>query len=505
MSCMMGIDLGTSSLKVVVVDDCGKIRSSSSRDYQFDSPHNGYAEQRAEVWWSACKACVRESLSNLGLPAADVRGVSFSGQMHGAVLLDLDMKEVRPAILHCDARSGDQVREMEKVIEERSLRDILFNPVYTGFLLPSLIWVRENEPENYARVRHVVLPKDFLKMKLCGAVTSDFSDASATLAFDIENVRWSAEVLEAMGVSPDIFPQCLSTVSPVGRVTRDASEETGLVEGTVVVNGGGDQIMQAIGNGAIRAGHATVNIGTSGQVCFQSDRPIRNPCLSTNTFCGYESARWITMGATMSAGLSLKWFNNLFDGGDYRKIDAEIERLSPGSGGLIFLPYLNGERTPHVNPDLSGMFMGLNLNTRRAHMARAVMEGVAFSLMQCIEVCDELGLHASSLIASGGGARSPQWLQIQADVYGVPLRTAATEEQAGVGAAIVAGVGSGVFSSVEEGCARVVRYKDTVYVPNAANHAIYAEYYRIYKDTYRASRDVLQRVTCAGRKQASLG
>jgi xylulokinase len=499
MACFMGIDLGTSSLKAMVIDDAGKVLAQSSRSYQFDSPKVGYAEQSLETWWEACRDCIRETLVRLGRPASEVVALSFSGQMHGAVLLDGELREVRPAILHCDARSSKQVRDIKAVLGREGLLSALMNPIYTGFLLPSLAWVRENEGELFAKIRHAMLPKDYLKLRLCGEVVSDYSDASATLAFDIAKGRWSREILDVLGIPESIFPQCSSSDAPIGKVNAAAARETGLAAGTIVVNGGGDQVMQAIGNGAIRAGQATVNIGSSGQVCFQSDRPIADPERGTNTFCGYEPGKWLTMGATMTAGLSLKWFGRVLGDADYRDLDEGARKVGPGSGGLVFLPYLNGERTPHLDPELCGMMLGIHLGTGRYEMARAVMEGVAYSLLQCIEVCGGLGLEAGELIASGGGAASPVWLQIQADVYGLPLKTAVVGEQAVLGAAIAAGSGAGTFSGIADGCARVVRYRDEIYAPDRARHESYAEYYRLFKDAYSESAGLLRRATGLGR------
>jgi xylulokinase len=500
---MMGIDLGTSSLKVIILDTEGNIQAESSKGYQFDSPFNGYAEQNPDVWWQACCDCIGNALGRLNRPSSTIKGVSFSGQMHGLVMLDKNRGVIRPAILHCDSRSAVQVKKINSRFEEKNLRFGRFNPVYTGFLVTSLLWVQDNEPENYERLRHVFLPKDFLKMKLCGEITSDFSDASGTLAFDIERERWSRDILDALNIPLDFFPPCFPTDYAAGKVTKEAAMKTGLTEGTAVINGGADQVMQAVGNGAIAPGYATVNIGSSGQVCFQSDKPIQNPDLSTNTFCGYRHGMWITMGASMCSGLALKWFCDLFDTTDYRKLDEEIAKLKPGSGGLVFLPYLNGERTPHVNPNLSGMFMGLNLNTGKTHMARSVMEGVSYALMQCIEVCGSLGLRAGELIASGGGARSPLWLQMQADVYNVPLKTTVLQEQAGIGAAAAAGSGCGLFASIDEACSALIRYKDKIYVPNPAAHRIYQEYYQIFKEAYTGSRETIQRITELGRLKDS--
>ena len=501
MAYLMGIDLGTSSLKTIIIDENGTVMAQSARAYQFASPHGGYAEHDPGEWWQACCETVRDTLAALGKPASEVKGVSFSGQMHGAVLLDKDYRVIRPAILHCDARSAAQVEQIKDALGMDRVRELIMNPVYTGFLLPSLMWVRDNEPENYARVKYAFLPKDYLKFRMTGEVSSDYSDASATLAYDIRNNCWSKEILEAVKVPMDFFPKCYGTAEAAGTVCEAASRETGLATTTVVSAGGGDQVMQGIGNGITEVGGASSNIGTSGQVSFQSDVPILNPALSTNTFCGYKKGRWITMGAIMNAGLSFKWFNSLFEKTDYNLINEQVAKVKPGSGGVVFLPYLNGERTPHVNPNLSGMFLGVNLNTGRAEMSRAVMEGVAFALNQCIEVCGNLGLRAKSMVASGGGARSAPWLQIQADIFGIPLKVADTEEQAGLGSAIAAGVGAGIYRNIEEGCQAVVKYKDLIVEPDEARHRAYEEYYQLYKDTYEASKDVLQRVTLMGRRQ----
>ena len=288
MAYLMGIDLGTSSLKTIIIDEVGNVKAQSARPYQFSSPCGGYAEHDPEEWWQACCATVRDCLAACGAPASEVKGVSFSGQMHGAVLLDKDYRVIRPAILHCDARSGVQVEKLKAALGEDKVRELVMNPVYTGFLLPSLMWVRDNEPENYERVRYAFLPKDYLKFKLTGEVSSDYSDASATLAFDIRRNCWSEEILKTVDVPLEIFPRCYGTDEATGTVSPEAARETGLSVSTIVVAGGGDQVMQGIGNGITKAGQASSNIGTSGQVSFQSDVPILNPALSTNTFCGYK-------------------------------------------------------------------------------------------------------------------------------------------------------------------------------------------------------------------------
>ena len=505
MGYLMGIDLGTSSLKVLIISETGEVKAVCAQSYQIDTPRPGFAEQDTSVWMGACCTCIRSALDQLHADKTEVKGVSFSGQMHGLVMLDADHKVIRSAILHCDGRSASQVDEINLAFGSAFTINKVLNPVYTGFLLPSLLWVRDNEPENYSRIRYVLLPKDYIRFALTGEICSDYSDASATLVFDIEKGCWSREIIEKMNLDIDIFPRCHNTDEVVGFISKDASEMTGLAAGTKVIAGGGDQVMQCIGNGASKPGIATVNIGTSGQVCFQSNHVIKNPMLSTNTFCGYEIGRWITMGATMSAGLSLQWFSKLFDNPDYREADKKVAQIVPGSEGVIFLPYLNGERTPYINPNLSAAFLGLNLHTGKYQMIKAVMEGVAFSLRQCMDACSNLGLKADFLVASGGGARSIPWLQIQADIYNKPLKVAKIEEQASIGAAIVAGVGAGVYKDIDEGCSQVVKYKDRMYEPDYANYLIYNEYYDVYKDAYHSGQKILERVTELGRRHSEQG
>lgn len=501
MGCFMGIDLGTSSLKTVVMDESGTVLGMASRAYQFRSPFQGYAEQDPEEWWQSCVETIRQILAEGCVKPEEIRGISFSGQMHGLVSLDRDGHAVRPAILHCDARSGEQIREIKSLFGEEKIRELMMNAVYTGFLLPSLVWVREKEPQCYEKIRHVCLPKDYLKFRFTGEISSDYSDASATLAFDVQKGCWSREILDCLDIPQEWFPICFGTSEVAGKVSASAARETGLREGTPVIAGGGDQVMQGIGNGITQVGQASANIGTSGQLSFQADRAILNPDLSTNTFMGYRKNRWITMGAIMNAGLCYKWFSGLFPDTDYHKMNEKIAKVAPGSGGVVFLPYLNGERTPHLDPDLSGAFFGINLQTGREQLARAVMEGVSFALYQCMEVCTGLGLQADSIIASGGGARSLPWLQMQADIYDIPVKVADTEEQAGLGAAIAAGVGAGVYADIEEGCRTVVRYKDFVAVPDPGRHEIYMDYYQLYKDIFASCRENLHRATLLGRKK----
>lgn len=500
MAYTMGIDLGTSSLKTVVIDENGTLKAVASRGYQFQSPCNNFAEHDPEEWWEACVHTVKQAIQEGGIRPEEIKGVSFSGQMHGIVVLDWEYKSIRPAILHCDARSGRQVEQIKTLFGIDEIRRLMMNPVYTGFLLPSLLWIRDNEPANFDRIRHVFLPKDYLTYKLTGLVATDYSDASATLAFDMRNMCWSEEILNKVHIPLAWFPRCFETGEVIGTVTAKAAGETGLAVGTVIVAGGGDQVMQGIGSGIIEVGQASANIGTSGQVSFQSTQPLLNPELNTNTFMGYKKNRWIVMGAIMNAGLCYKWFHSLFPKADYEEMNRLISQVQPGSGGVIFLPYLNGERTPHLDPDLSASFIGINLRTGKTELARAVMEGVSYAMYQCIELCGSLGLVADMMVASGGGARSMPWLQMQADIYNIPLKVAEIEEQAGLGAAIAAGVGAGIYKDIQEGCKRVVRYKDLEVIPDRAVHAVYMEYYGLFKEAFASGRETLHRLTVLGRK-----
>jgi xylulokinase len=500
MAYYMGIDVGTSSLKTIITDETGNMVIGRDKKYQFSSPSSGYAEQDPEEWWSAAVETIHEVLAKSNIDKEQIKGIGFSGQMHGLVLLGKDGKPVRPAILHCDARSSDQLQEIKNTFGEQGIREEMMNPVFTGFLLPSLMWVRENEPENYEKIEKVCLPKDYIKFRLSGEVTSDYSDAGATLAFDLKNACWNAGILNTLKLPEAWFPSCFRSFDVVGTVSASAAEETGLSTKTILVAGGGDQTMQRLGNGAVNSTDATINIGTSGQVCFQSAKPLLNPKLNTNMFYGYDKNTWIVYGAIMNAGLCMNWWNSILLNKSYDTLDRSVARVPAGSGGVIYLPYLNGERTPHLNPNISSVFFGLSMGTTRASMTRAVMEGVTYALYQCMEICRDMGLDSNILIASGGGARSRAWRQIQADVFGMPLKMAQLEEQACLGACICAAVGCGEYVSVSQACKAMVRYCDLQVEPIAKNHEIYLDYYQLFKDVYASSDAVLEKVTLMGRK-----
>lgn len=503
MNYLMGIDLGTSSLKTVIMSRDGQILASNAVDYQYDSPITGYAEQDPEVWWQACLSTVTSVIRQSGISTDDIRSVGFSGQMHGVVFLDKNYQVIRPAILHCDARSGEQVEKLNAMIPLSQRQQLFRNPVYPGFMLTSVLWIRDQEPANYERIAHVCSPKDYIRYKLCGVFSSEFSDASATLLFDYDHYRWSDEILSLAELPASIFPELTEPSAVVGQITREAAELTGLSESTAVTAGGGDLTMMAIGNGMVRNGDGILNIGTSGQVSFQIDQPVINPALNTNMFGSYHSGRWVLYGATMSAGLCLKWWRQTTGNLPYDRVNEMVSKAAPGSGGVLFYPYLNGERCPHLMSDISSSFIGVNASTGYGEMTRAVMEGVVFNLRQCAEICGKLGFTADTYLASGGAARSDIWTQIMADVFNRPVKRVIGEEQACLGAALTAGVGIGYWNSIPEATDAVVRYQDRVTLPIPENVRIYEEYYQLFTAIFPQFSRNLQKLTNLGRRTGS--
>lgn len=499
MSHFLGIDVGTSSLKAIVVDEKGYIAGLASSPYSIICEKNGYAEQEPDVWWEALKKAVSKVRDQIKGKVKHIQAIGFSGQMHGTVLLDKDFQVIRPAIIHCDARTGEEVREIRALLGE-DVERILMNPISPGIMLPTLLWLKKNEAGSMERTAYALLPKDYLRFRVTGEIGTDYSDASATLAFDLRKGAWADDILHKLKIPKEIFPLCRNSIEIAGNVTQKAAQELGIEAGIPVVFGGGDQAMQSIGSGAVVKGQATVNIGSGGQVCIQTDKPEGNITLGLNTFQGYHRERWYVMGATTNSGSSLRWLNQILGQTDYEAMNQEVAQIRPGCDGLIFLPYLSGERCPRMNADISGVFWGLSFLTDKARMTRAVMEGVTFALYSCLEACQKAGTGFSSMTAIGGGSRSGPWLQMQADIFNRELRTTCHQEQAVFGAAIAAAVGTGYFGDIPCACKEMVRYKDIVIEPRADIHALYEEYYMIYKEIYEKGKDTLEAVTRLGRR-----
>ena len=462
---VLGLDVGTGGSRAAIVAADGAVTAAAAEPHAaFDAPRTGWAEQRPEDWWRASQAAVRAALAAGGTAPGAVRAVGLSGQMHGAVLLDAAGEVVRPAIIWCDQRTGAQCRRLTGEVGAARLIDLVGNPALTGFTLPKLLWVRDEEPAHWERVRTVLLPKDYVRWRLTGERATDVADASGTLLFDVARRRWSAELLAQVGNDPASLPAAHEGPAVAGRLSRAGAEATGLAAGTPVVAGAGDQAAGAVGMGIVGPGAVSATIGTSGVVFAATGEPARDPRGRVHTFCHAAPGRWHVMGVTQGAGLSLRWLRDLLGAGAggpdapddaYDRLCREAAGAPPGADGVLWAPYLMGERTPHLDPGARAALVGLSAAHGRAHVIRAVLEGVAFSLRDSLTILDEMGVPATRIRLGGGGARSPLWRQIQADAYGRPVDVPAAEEGAAYGAALLAGVGAGVWGSVDEACAAV--------------------------------------------------
>lgn len=481
---------------MLIVDQHGRVVASATAEHApFASPQIGWAEQQPDDWWAACTVAVPRALERAGLRGDDIACLGFSGQMHGAVMLDESGRVVRPALIWCDVRTGRQCRELTEKIGAERLIQLTCNPALPNFTLTKFLWVRENEPENWKRVRAVMLPKDYVRYQLTGDRATDMADASGTLLLDVANRRWSNEMLEAAEIDRDLLPALYESPDVCGKVSARAAAATGLKAGTPVVAGAGDQAAGATGMGIVMPGAVSATIGTSGVVFAATDAPALDRKGRLHTFCHAIPGRWHMMGVTQAAGLSLRWFRDQFgagtdDGQDpYERLTEEAATAPPGCNGLLFTPYLMGERTPHLDPRARGAFVGLTASHTRADVIRAILEGVAFSLRDTFSIFGEMNVPVRSVRLGGGGARSALWRQIQADVYGHEIEVVEAEEGAAYGAALLAGVGARMWASVDEACASVVRVAKRVR-PDAEAVATLNKNYAAYRRVYGATRDI---------------
>jgi xylulokinase len=485
MSLLMGIDIGTSSVKSMVMDCSGNVLGFSQMEYDIDIPVSGYAEQNPNEWWKLVKETSVQAIKKADVEGGSIVGIGFSGQMHGLVALDREGQVLRPAIIWCDQRSIPQKSMLESMFTKEQLGSLIQNSVSTGFLLLSLMWLKENEPGIYSKIDRVMLPKDYIRYRLTGELGTDITDASSTAAYDSASLRWSDLLIESTGLDRNMFPEVGNPWDIAGYVTLQAELETCFKAGTPVVFGGADQAMQAIGNGIIEPGDVSCTIGTGGQLFTPSYQPVYDKQLRTHTYIHAAPNRWYLLGATMSAGLSLKWLaSQILKNNDYKALDLMAKEVSAGSEGLLFLPYLTGDRTPHMDPHSRGMFFGLKLSHYDAHMVRAVLEGVCYSLRDGIEIFRSLGIEMKRIIISGGGAKSQLWSQILADMLNRDVYRSTAKEQACVGAAMMAGVGVKIYDSVEQACTAVTNLHADPIRPNLSNHATYERQYTIYTKLY---------------------
>jgi xylulokinase len=495
---VLGIDVGTGGTRAVIMDEGGCLIASATEEHEhFTSPKVGWAEQRPEDWWRAAGIAVRKVLAIAKLPGEQIACVGFSGQMHGAVMLDGSGEIIRPALIWCDVRTDKQCRELNDRIGTKRLIQLTCNPALENFTLTKLLWTRENEPGNWKRVRSVMLPKDFVRFKLTGERATDLADASGTLMLDVARRKWSTEVLQAVGIEESLLPSLHESPDICGKISDAGAEATGLAAGTPVVAGAGDQAAGAIGMGIVLPGAVSATIGTSGVVFAATDRPALDPKGRLHTFCHAIPGRWHVMGVTQAAGLSLRWFRDTFGiqsgerkGDGYEQLTTEAATAPPGSDGLLWTPYLMGERTPHLDPNARAVLAGLTASHARAHVVRAILEGVTFSLKDTFTIFGEMNIPVNRIRLGGGGARSVLWRQIQADVYGSEVETVEAEEGAAYGAAILAGVGAKIWPSVDAACDAVVRVADRVR-PGAENAAVMKASYEKYRRIYPAMKSIM--------------
>jgi xylulokinase len=490
----LGIDIGTGGSRSVVIDEDGKVVSSATAFHEdFASPEIGWAEQNPDDWWRACKETIAKILQTV--KAEEIAAISFSGQMHGSVFLDKSDKVIRPALLWCDQRTEKQCDEITAKIGKERLIELVCNPAITGFTLPKMLWLRENEPQNWEKVTTVLLPKDYIRLKLSGDKASDVADSSGTLLFDVQNRKWSSEMLSAFGIDESILPKVYESIEVTGVVSEIGASETGLKVGTKIVAGAGDNAAGAIGMGIVEVGKVSATIGTSGVIFAVSDKPRLDLQGRIHTLCHAIPNRWHNTGVTLSAGLSFKWFRENFgEGKSYDDLVIEAAKIPSGSDGAIWLPYLMGERAPHLDAKARAAFIGITASHTKAHFTRAVLEGVAFSLRDSLEIFKSAGVEISSIRLGGGGAKSPLWKQIQADVYGKPVEIIEADEGAAFGAAILAGVGVGAWTSVEEACEKTIRVAETI-EPNAVSQEKLDQNYEAYRMLYSALRPALKVIT----------
>ncbi len=513
MSVLLGLDIGTTGAKTVLIDPGGTVRASATSEYPLLTPRPGWTEQDPARWWEAAVGSIREALDRAGVRGAEVAAVGLTGQMHGLVALDGRGEVLRPAILWNDQRTGEECAWITERVGAARVLALTGNPVLTGFTAPKLIWMRRHEPDRFARIRTILLPKDYARLRLTGEMASDVADASGTSLFDVRRRAWSGEMLEALDLPRAWLPDVVESPERTGGVTEEAAEVTSLRAGTPVVGGAGDQAAGAVGTGTVEAGLLSVTIGTSGVVFAPLPAVQVDPQGRLHTFCHAVPGGWHVMGVMLSAGGSLRWLRDVLaaaawrvSGDPYDAMTAEAAASPPGAEGLLFLPYLTGERTPHADPAARGAFVGLTLRHGQGHLTRAVMEGVAMGLRDALEIMRTLNIPVTQVRISGGGARSPLWRQIVADLFAAEVVTVTPTEGAAYGAALLAGVGAGVFPTVAAACATAVRATGSTR-PDLDQIHRYDHLYRTYRALYPALRPSLHALgeSASGRSDQSGG
>ncbi len=498
----IGIDVGTSSIKALLVDENGKVLASSNPEYPFQTPAPLQAETDPEVWWDATCRAIRELLTNTS--AESVAGIGLTGQMHGLVVLDQKGDPLRPCIMWNDQRSFKECEEMTEIIGESEVLRITGNPILAGFTAPKLRWVEKNEPEIFAKISKVLLPKDFIRYRLTGEFFSEMSDASGTSMLNVGERKWSDEILSIMGWSQQWLPELTESTVASAKISAEASALTGLPAGTPVIAGGGDQAAQAVGCGIVKEGMVSATLGTSGVVFAQSDEYRIEPQGKLHAFCHAVPGKWHLMGVMLSAAGSFQWYKSQLgkeehakelngQGNAYDLLTEDASKVEPGCEGLVFLPYLSGERTPYPDPHARGSFVGLTLRHSKPHLTRAVLEGVSYGLKDSLSLMQGLGVNPEKVILSGGGTRSGLWKQMLADIFQTRCCLVNATEGAAYGAALLAAVGCNVISTVEEASKLWIR--ETELVELGPNLEKYKKNYQIYCDLYPALKESFHKLS----------
>jgi xylulokinase len=495
MSIFIGIDSSTTATKALLMDEQGDVLGVASSEYTYETPRPLWSEQDPSLWWQGALQSIREVMQKTKADPAHVKGIGLTGQMHGLVLLDENGEVLRPAILWNDQRTASQCDAIRLKLGREKLIQITGNDALTGFTAPKILWAQEHEPEIWKRTRHILLPKDYVRYKMTGAFGMDKADGSGTILFDLPKRDWSAEVLSALAIPAEYLPPTFEGTDVTGELTSSIAQELGLPAGIPVFGGGGDQAASAVGTGAVRAGVVSVSLGTSGVVFAATDTPVIEPDGRLHAFCHSVPGKWHLMGVMLSAAGSLRWHRDTFAPNmDFDSLLESASQIPAGSDGLFFLPYLTGERTPHPDPLARGAFIGLTVRHRLPHLTRSVLEGVSFGLRDSFELMKGAGLeNISQVRVTGGGARSPLWRQILADVLQAEAVTVNTTEGAAYGAALLAATGAGAFRSVESACDASVKVTGST-SPNPAQVELYQRSYEAYRGLYPALKSTFAKI-----------
>lgn len=502
---LLGIDIGTSGTKTLVCDGKGRVLATAMAEHPILSPKPGWSEQHPEDWWHATCTATKAVLKKAKAKPADIGGIGLSGQMHGSVFLGDGPKALRPALLWNDQRTAEQCAEIERKAGGReALIELVANPALTGFTAPKILWVRQHEPKVYEKTKHILLPKDYIRYRMTGEYATEVSDASGMLLLDVVNRRWSDKLLGLLNIDKSMLARLHESHEVTGTLHADGAKALGLRPGIPVVGGAGDQAAGAVGNGIVMRGIVSATLGTSGVVFAHSDQPTRDPKGRVHTMCHAVAGKWCVFGCMLSAGGSFQWFRNQLGQNEValakkKKVDpyelliAGAEQAPPGAEGLIFLPYLTGERCPYPDPCARGGWIGLTARTTRDMMIRSLLEGVTFGMRDALQIMQEMNIPITQVRASGGGARSAFWRQLQADIYKQPIVLTNASEGPAYGVALLAGVGTGIWSSVEQAAKACIRETKKI-KPRPKNAEFYDRIYPVYQELYQDLKETFPRL-----------